>query len=105
MSFQKVRDSLIYCLADNVIDYEEFVLLYNAYESKNAAYPYWEYEDFCLDSLSSEAEAFTIHSKSHFDKSLGCPERSTCWVSRPLYVDDFLTGADNVQEKIKGVPV
>lgn len=23
MSFQKVRDSLIYCLADKVIDYEE----------------------------------------------------------------------------------
>ena len=52
MSFQKVRDSLIRCLADKVIDYEEFVPLYNAYQSKNAAYPYWENKDFCLNSLS-----------------------------------------------------
>ena len=76
MSLQKVRDSLVYCLADKVIDYEEFVLLYNPYKSKNAAYLYWEYEEFCLDSLSSEAEAFAIHSGSHchFDTSLGCPE-------------------------------
>ena len=76
MSLQKVRDSLVYCLADKVIDCEEFVLLYNPYKSKNAAYLYWEYEEFCLDSLSSEAEAFAIHSGSHchFDTSLGCPE-------------------------------
>ena len=75
MSLQKVRDSLVHCLADKVIDYEEFVLLYNPYKSKNAAYLYWEYEEFCLDSLSSEAEAFAIHSGSHchFDTSLGCP--------------------------------
>ena len=42
MSFQKVRDSLGYCLAAKVIDDEEFVLLYNACESRNASYPYWE---------------------------------------------------------------
>lgn len=28
--------------------------MYNAYKSKSAVYPYWEYEDFCLDSLSSD---------------------------------------------------
>ena len=29
MSFQKVRDELIYCFADGILDEEEFVLLYD----------------------------------------------------------------------------
>ena len=33
MSFQKVRDELIYCFANGILDEEEFVLLYNAYKS------------------------------------------------------------------------
>ena len=51
MSFQKVRHLLIYSLADDIIDEEEFVLLYNAYDSGNALYPYREYDGFELDSL------------------------------------------------------
>ena len=54
MSFQKVRDELIYCFADGILDEEEFVLLYDAYKSTNSIYPYWEYEEFSLDSLSSD---------------------------------------------------
>lgn len=50
MSFQKVRDSLVYSLADGLIDVKEFVLLYYAYEPRNSSYPYWEYKDFNLDS-------------------------------------------------------
>ena len=52
MSFQKVRERLLYSLADSRIDEEEFCLLYDAYKSKNAAYPYWDYDDFRLDSPS-----------------------------------------------------
>ena len=51
MSFQKVRHSLIYSLADDIIDEEEFVLLNNAYDSGNALFPYREYDGFELDSL------------------------------------------------------
>lgn len=40
MSFQKVRDELIYCFADGILDQEEFVLLYDAYKSTNSIYPY-----------------------------------------------------------------
>ena len=40
MSFQKVRDDLIYCFADGILDEEEFVLLYDAYKSTNSIYPY-----------------------------------------------------------------
>ena len=40
MSFQKVRDDLIYCFANGILDEEEFVLLYDAYKSTNSIYPY-----------------------------------------------------------------
>ena len=40
MSFQKVRDELIYCFANGILDEEELVLLYDAYKSTNSIYPY-----------------------------------------------------------------
>ena len=67
MSFQKVRDELIYCFADGILDEEEFVLLYDAYKLTNSIYPYWEYEEFSLDSLSSDecvAADFTPSSRA-----------------------------------------
>ena len=51
MSFQKVRDELIYCFADGILDEEEFVLLYDAYKSTNSIYPYWEYDEFSCRTL------------------------------------------------------
>ena len=54
MSFQKVRGELIYCFADGILDEEEFVMLYVAYKSTNSIYPYWKYDEFSLDSLSSD---------------------------------------------------
>ena len=53
MSFVKVQNSLVYLLADEITDEEEFVLLFDAYKSSNPAYPYWEYDAFCLDSFDS----------------------------------------------------
>ena len=52
--FQKVRDELIYCFADGILDEAEFVLLYDAYKSTNSIYPFWEYDEFSLDPLSSD---------------------------------------------------
>ena len=40
MSFQKVRDELIYCFANGTLDEEEFVLLYDAHKSTNSISPY-----------------------------------------------------------------
>ena len=54
MSFQKVRDELIYCFTDGIIDEEDFVLLYDAYKSTNSIYQFWEYDEFSLDPLSSD---------------------------------------------------
>ena len=53
MSFEKVRDALVYSLVDDIIDEEEFVLLFDAYKSVNLSYRYWEYDCFCLDSFDS----------------------------------------------------
>lgn len=53
MSFKKVRDSLVYCLADDILDEEDFILLYDAYSSVNPSYPYWEYDDFCVNYFDS----------------------------------------------------
>ena len=53
MSFEKVRNALVYSLVDEIIDEEEFVLLFDAYKSVNPSYPYWEYDCFCLDSFDS----------------------------------------------------
>ena len=53
MSFGKVRNALVYALADKIIDEEEFVLLFNAYKSVKPTDTYWEYDNFCLDSFDS----------------------------------------------------
>ena len=55
MSLQKVRDEVTYCLADGILDEEEFFLLYDAYKSTNSLfYSFWEYDEFSLDPLSSD---------------------------------------------------
>ena len=59
MSFSKVQNALVYALADEIIDEEVFVLLFDAYKSVNPSYPYWEYDGFCLDSFDS-SECFTL---------------------------------------------
>ena len=53
-SVQNVRETLVYCLADKIIDEDEFLLLYDAYESENMCYSFWDYEDFSLEYPSSE---------------------------------------------------
>ena len=53
MSFEKVRNALVYSLVDEIIDEEEFVLRFDAYKSVNPSYPYWEYDCFCLDSFDA----------------------------------------------------
>ena len=58
MSFTKVRDALIYALADDILDEEEFVLLYDAYNSANPSYPYWEYRMISVSTLLIQTNAY-----------------------------------------------
>ena len=53
MSFEEARNSLVISFAEGLISEEEFLILYQEYESVNPLYPYWEFEPFCLDSLDS----------------------------------------------------
>lgn len=82
MSFQHVRDNLIFCLADGVINEEEFAILYSNFWSENPCYPYWEYDSFCLDELDS-SECLTEFRVAKEDipglaLALQIPDKFTC---------------------------
>ena len=58
MSFEDVRNALLFGFVDGLLSEEEFLILYDEYQSINPAYPYWDYDQFCLDNLDS-SECFT----------------------------------------------
>ena len=45
MSFLELREALVYAFSDWVISEEEFLILYEEYESTNLNFPHWEYEE------------------------------------------------------------
>ena len=51
MSFHELREALVCAFSDGVISEEEFLLLYEEYESTNLNFPHWEYEPFSLDNF------------------------------------------------------
>ena len=56
MSFHELREALVFAFSGGVISEEEFLILYEEYESTNVNFPHWEYEPFSLDNFdSSEA--------------------------------------------------
>lgn len=87
-TFKRTREVLLLAYDDEIIDDEEFLLLYEQHVSKNPCFPYEEYEKFDLDvmdpeeckaefrfeknDLSSLAEALQI------PDSFQCQQRSVC---------------------------
>ena len=58
MSFNEVRDALVFALADDVIDEDEFLVLCEEYRPCNPPFPYWDYRPFSLDNMDcSECKA------------------------------------------------
>jgi len=53
MSFQNVREHLIYAWSDGLLSEEEFLFLYEELQSTNPLYPFWKYDPFYLDDLDS----------------------------------------------------
>ena len=51
MSFEDVRNALVVAYADDSLNYEEFLILYDFYESVNPLYEYWNFDLFCFDSF------------------------------------------------------
>ena len=58
MSFHELREALVCAFSDGVINEEEFLILYEEYESTNLNFPHWEYEPFSIDNFDiSEGRA------------------------------------------------
>ncbi|CAH3020167.1 unnamed protein product [Porites evermanni] len=58
MSFHELREALVCAFSDGVINEEEFLILYEEYESTNLNFPHWEYEPFSIDNFDiSEGKA------------------------------------------------
>ena len=58
MSFHELCEALVCPFSDGVISEEEFLILYEEYESTNLNFPHSEYKPFSLDNFdSSEARA------------------------------------------------
>ena len=52
-SFKNVRELLLLSYINNVVSDGEFVLLYDAYQSKNPDFNYQQYDPFNLDNIDS----------------------------------------------------
>ena len=51
VNLREIREALLLGHRNNIINDEEFVLLYNINKSKNPDFPYWRYDMFDLDRL------------------------------------------------------
>ena len=51
---REVREALLLTHYENVIDDEEFLLLYDINKSENPDFPYWRYRRFELDCLNED---------------------------------------------------
>ena len=52
-SLRAVREQILFAYAANIIDADEFLLLYDANQSK-PIYPYWEYNTFVVGMIHDE---------------------------------------------------
>ena len=66
VNLREAQDTLLHCHADNLIDDEEFILLYNVTKPTNLEFPYWAYPPFDLEKFSDdECKAEFRFSKSN----------------------------------------
>ena len=52
-SFQKIQELMLPCLAEEIIDDEEFLVLYEAYAPQNLPFQHSVYEKFSLENKNS----------------------------------------------------
>ena len=81
-TFKKTRKALVDSYFDDVIDDEEFMLLYDVAFSKNPEFPYKEYGNFSLDEMDeNECQAEFRFRKADIPplaEALGIPNRFVC---------------------------
>jgi len=82
MSFENIHNALVISYADGFLSDEKFLVLFEEYKPTNRVYPYWEFDDFCLDNFtSSECES---HFRLQQDipslcNHLHIPDRFVCY--------------------------
>ena len=54
LSFREIQDLIVLSYDDNYISDEEFLLLYDEFESTNLGFPYISYGEFDLDSMEDD---------------------------------------------------
>ena len=54
MSFSDIQNAIVCSYVEDLLSDEEFLILYNEFQPKNLEYPYWEYDPFSLDVLTSD---------------------------------------------------
>ena len=53
-NLRNVRECLLFGFEENLLNDEEFILLYDMNISKNPDFPYWQYDPFDLDDLCDD---------------------------------------------------
>ena len=87
-SFKELRELFLMCHDESIIDDDEFVLLYDLYESKNPDFSYESYPDFDLQDVD-EAKCLAefrfrkrdiplLADKLQIPPSFICKQRSIC---------------------------
>ena len=80
---RQIREILLLSYDDNLIDDEEFVLLYDSSKSKNPDFPYWNYQSFDLDHMEDdECKAqFRFHKSNVYNlrEILRIPSEIKCY--------------------------
>ena len=59
-SRRQTREALLLSHATEVIDEDEFLLLYDVNKSKNPGYPHWNYDAFVQDSMNANSNFDSI---------------------------------------------
>ena len=91
MAFREAREHLLYAFSENVLNGEDFALLYDLNTSKNRDFHYWEYDSFDLDAISED----DAYAEFRFLKSdvkrlktvLRLPEEIDCNLYNNLRID------------------
>ena len=71
----EAQDILFYCCADNLIYYQEFILLY-VIEQANPEFSYWTYLPFNLETCNAEFGFL----KKHIQLSRGTSNSKWSWI-------------------------
>lgn len=88
MSFEEVREVLVSSYTEGYLDDEEFLTLYEYYESTNPLFPYWDFDRFCLDDFTSNEcianfrvakdDILVLKDALQIPETFRCPQGTVC---------------------------